>query len=213
MKTKLLLFVILAGSLIIASCTRYPGVTERLTEDMVVLTQYDTKADFSQYNTFAIPDSIVYYTDTDSGRILNATTQVLVNQIVKDMEARGYTRVNHDQSPNLAFNVTFFKNTNIDVYYPGWYWGYGGYYPPDYWYGGWYGWGYYYPYYPAYVTSYTTGTVVVDVADFKNVDLVNHKVPIVWNIYIRALLTGYHTSSDIIWSVDKAFEQTPQVTK
>jgi hypothetical protein len=213
MKAKFLYLLILAGSLIFTSCTKYPGVVDRLDEDLVVLTQYDVKADFSQYSTFAIPDSIVYYTDTDSGRIQNANTNLLVNQIVQNMESRGYNRVAPDQDPDLGFNVTLFKNTNIDVYYPGWYWGYGGYYPPDYWYGGWYGYDYYYPYYPVYVTSYSTGTVVIDLVDLKNVNVIDQKISIPWNAYIRALLTGYHTSAEITHSIDQAFIQTPELTK
>lgn len=212
MKTKQLLLVILAGSLIFASCTRYPGAADRLDEDMVVFTQYDTKANFSDYTTFAIPDSIVYYTDSDSGRILNSTTQTLVNQIVQNMTTRGYTRVAPDQNPDLGFNVTLFKNTNIDVYYPGWYWGYPGYYPPDYWYGDWYGYDYWYPYYPV-VTSYSVGSVQIEMVDLLNVDEENQRIYIVWSAYIRAILTGYHTPGEIQWSVDQAFKQTPQLTK
>lgn len=211
MKTKLLLLVILAGSLMFTSCTKYPGVTDRLEEDMVVLTQYDTKANFGQYNTFAIPDSLVYYTDTDSGRIMNSNTNLIVSEIVKNMTDRGYARVEPNQNPDLAFNITLFKNTNIDVYYPGWYWGYWGYYPPDYW--GWYGWDYYYPYYPVYVTSYTTGSVVIDLADLKNANPITEQISVPWNVFIRALMTGYHTSAEITGSIDQAFIQTPQLTK
>jgi hypothetical protein len=213
MKMKHLMFVILAGSLFFASCTKYPEAADRLTEDLVVLTQYNTKADFSEYSTYSIPDSMVYYTDSDSGRIMNSNTALVINQIITNMNARGYTRVAPNLNPDLGFNVTFFQNTNVTVYYPGWYWGYPGYYPPDYWYGGYYGWGYYYPYYPAYVTTYSTGTVTIDVADFLNVDEINHKIPMVWDAYIRGLLTGYHTSGEITASIDQAFVQTPQFTK
>jgi hypothetical protein len=213
MKTKLLFMMVLAGSLALSSCTKYPGVVDRLDEDMVVMTQYDTKNDFGQYTTFAVPDSLVYYTDSDSGRVKNSNTQLVVNQIIENMQARGYTLAGPGQVPDLGFNITLFKNTNIDVYYPGWYWGYGGYYPPDYWYGGWYGWDYYYPYYPVYVTSYTAGSIVIDMVDLKNADPITEQISIPWNVYIRALLTGYHTQAEITGSIDQAFEQTPQLTK
>ena len=210
MKSKVMLMAVLAGSLILASCTKYPNESDRTLEDLVVVTQYDTKANFSEYTTFAIPDSISVITETDSGRIQNATTDVVVNQIVQNMVARGYTRVATNQAPDLGINVSFFKNTNIQVYYPGWYWGYPGYYPPDYWYGG--GYGYYYPYYPT-VTSYTVGSLIVDMVDLKNANPITQEISICWTAYIRGLLTGYHTTGEITTSIDQAFVQTPQLTK
>ena len=211
MKSKLMFLAILGGSLIFSACTKYPAASDRTLEDLVVITQYDTKADFSSYNTFAIPDSISVITDTDSGRIQNSNTNLVVNQIVQNMVARGYTRVATNQNPDLGINVSFFKNTNIQVYYPGWYWGYPGYYPPDYWYGG--GYGYYYPYYQPYITSYSVGSIVIDMVDLKNVNNVTQQISICWNAYVRALLSGYHTSAEITSSIDQAFIQTPQLTK
>lgn len=213
MKTKLLFLTILAGSLILGSCTKYPNASDRTLEDMVVITQYDTKANFSDYTTFAIPDSISVITDTDSGRVMNSTTNLVVNQIVQNMTARGYTRVASNQNPDLGFNVSFFKNTNVTVYYPGWYWGYPGYYPPDYWYGGWYGYDYYYPYYPTYVTTYSVGSLVIDMVDLKNANPITQQISICWTGYIRALLSGDHTSAEITGSIDQAFIQTPQLAK
>jgi hypothetical protein len=212
MKTKLLFVMILAGLLIFASCTKYPNASDRTLEELVVLTMYDTKADFSQYSTFAISDSIAVISDTDSGRVMNSNTNLVVNQIVQNMTTRGYTRVAPNQNPDFGINVSMFKNTHVDVYYPGWYWGYPGYYPPDY-YGGWYGYDYWYPYYPPVVTSYSTGTLQFELVDLKFVNLEDQQIYVRWTVFIRALLTGGHTTSEIQGSIDQAFKQTPQLTK
>jgi hypothetical protein len=195
--------MILAGSLIVSSCTKYPSETERLDEDLVVYTQYDVNADFSQYNTFAVPDSIRYYTDNDSGFVKNSNTSLIVDQIIQNMTNRGYTQVDTDENPDLGFNITLFENTNVTVYY----------YDPYYWYYPWYGYDYYYPYYPYYVSVYETGSIVIDMADFKNINIAEEKIPVPWNIFIRALLTDTPTMSDITGSIDQAFEQTPEIHK
>ena len=148
MKTKLILFFLGAG-LILASCTKYPPSSDRLLEDLVVYTKYDTSVDFTQFKTYYMSDSLVKVSDKDSGWLYNAQVQVITSQIAKNMNSLGYTRTWNAKTCDLYLGVSYVVNVNVTVYYPGWYWGYPGYYPPDYWGGG----GYYYPYYPTYVTS------------------------------------------------------------
>ena len=100
------------------------------------------------------------------------------------------------------------KTTNTSVYYPGWWWGYPGYYYPPYW--GYPNSYYYYPYYPTYITSYSTGTLLVDMFDFINISE-DDQIPVAWFAYVRALLTGYHTIDQIKASIDQAFIQTPSL--
>jgi hypothetical protein len=206
MKTKLLFMLILGGSIIFTSCTKYPPESDRTMDALAVFTKYDVNADFSQYSTYAIPDSIYFLSDTDSGKISNSNTALVINQIVKNMNERGYTRVAANANPDLAFNLAVDTKTTVTVYYPDYWWGY---YPP-YYYGGWYGWGYYYPYYPV-VTSYTSGTLSMELADFLTAQ--NQRIYIRWNAIIRGLLTGGHSASELTNSIDQAFIQTPQLTK
>jgi hypothetical protein len=200
---RIILF--LSGLLVIGSCTKYPSTSSRLYEDLAVLTQYNVKADFSKFKTFSVVDSITYISDKDSGRILDANAQAVLTRIKENMIQRGYTEVMPDLNPDLGINVAVVEVTNINVYYPGWYWGYYGYYPPYWW--GYPGYDYYYPYYPVYYSSYSSGTLIIDMADFQDLTS-NNEIPIVWNAYIRALLTGNHTISDINSSIDQAFSQT-----
>jgi hypothetical protein len=201
MKTKLILLFLGAG-LILASCTKYPPSSERLLEDLAIYTKYDTTVDFRAFKTFYMSDSIIRVSDTDSGWVYNAQVTSLTGRIVQNLYDLGYTRTWNAKTTDLYLGVSYVVNVNVNVYYPGWYWGYPGYYPPDYWGGG----GYYYPYYPAYITSYSTGTVLIDMMDVQH--QVDNKIPVCWNAYIRGLVTGDHTTTQIQQSIDQAFDQT-----
>jgi Domain of unknown function (DUF4136) len=208
MKTKLLLFIAI-GMLAITSCTKYPPSSGRLTEDLVIYTKYDVTVNFNDYKTFAIVPKITYIDGKDSTYLTDANAMALLKRIADDMVDRGFVQVDPSvANKDLGINVTAIKTTNTTVYYPGWYWGYPAYYSPGWW--GYYGYGYGYPYYPTYVTSYSSGSVIIDLADFK-FKTADNKIMIRWNAYIRALLTGSHTQAEILQSVDQAFTQTPSL--
>jgi len=207
MKSKVFLILLAFGLMVLSSCSKYPPTSDRLLEDLVIYTVYDTATPFAQFKTFYIADTIKWIADKDSGYYTDSRATTLINQIVQNMTSRGYQRVGIDVDPDLAFMVVTVKNVNTTVYYPGWYWGYPGYYPPWFWGGG----GYYYPYYPAYITSYSTGTLMIDMADLKNIGP-DKKIWIRWNAYIRGLYTGDHTILQIQQSIDQAFNQTKAFT-
>jgi len=194
MKTKLTL-LILGAALMLASCTKYPSSTDRLLEDLVVITQYDTKIDFNNYTTYSMPASIMKITDKDTVPITGQTADAVLAQIDKNMTARGFVKATGALKPDLAIDVLYFQNTTVYTYT--YYWG--GYYYP------------YYPYYPVYYSSYTTGMANIELLDLKNADPSSQRVAIRWNAYIRGLLTGTHTTSEITGKVDQAFVQTPQL--
>jgi len=202
MKTKLILFLLGAG-LFLASCTKYPPSSERLLEDLVIYTKYDQTVDFTKFTYFYMSDSIAVISDKDSGMKINSSIQALTARIALNLTKIGYQRTTDSKTADLYIGVSYVKNVNINVYYPGWYWGYPGYYPPNYWGSG----GYYYPYYPAYITSYSTGTILIDMMDVKH-PTADKKIPVRWNAYIRGLLTGDHTISQIEQCIDQAFAQT-----
>jgi hypothetical protein len=198
MKTKIFMLIMALGLIFSLSCTKYPQTEERLLEDLAILTQYDTKADFNSYKTFSVPNAIVKITDNDTTMITNQTATAVLNQISADMQSRGFVLAIAPQIPDLGIQVIYFQNTYIYTYYYDWW----GYYPYYY---------YYYPYYPVYYSSYTTGMVNIELADLKNADPVNKRMDLRWNAFIRGLLTGDHTTSEITAAVDQAFEQTPQL--
>jgi len=208
MKTKLSIILFVAVLVYFSSCTKYPPDVTRLQEDLVIYTQVDIEKDFNQFKTFAIVDSIAYIDNKDSGHILTPNAQAVLDQIILNMQNRGFVKVGKNDNPNLAIAVSTIKTTTTTVYYPGWYWGYPGYYPPGYW--GYPGYGWYYPYYPTYITSYSSGSLIIDMFDFVNITE-DDQIPIIWYAFIRALLTGRHTIDQIKASVDQAFIQTPSL--
>jgi len=197
MKTKISLLLLGMGLVLALACTKYPPATDRLLEDLAVITQYDTKIDFNDYKTFAIKNSITKITDHDTTTITNQDAMAVLNQIAENMKDRGFEEVAAGSKPDFGIQVLFFENTYIYTYYYDWW----GYYP--YWY-------YYYPYYPVYYSSYTTGLANIELVDLKN-EGPNSTLYVRWNAYIRGLMTGTHTEAEILSSIDQAFIQTPQL--
>ncbi len=208
MKKKIKLLAMVAAVMFMISCATYPGMDSRLAEDLVVITKYDVGTNFTQYKTFSIVDSVSVISDRDSSKILDAQAQALLNQIIGNMQARGYQKVNRTAKPDLGINVGVVKITNVTYYYPGWYWD-NGYYNPAYW--GYPSYNYWYPYYPPAVSTYSTGTVIIDMVDLKNAPAHNNKLYIEWIALIRGLMTGYHTLQDVLDNVDQCFAQTPHI--
>jgi hypothetical protein len=196
MKTKLTLFLFASVALFFASCTKYPPTSDRLLEDLAIVTQYDTKVDFNIYKTFSIVPYIKKITDTETTDITNDD---VLNQISKNMEARGFVKVAANTKADFEIQVVYFQNTTVYTYY----YDYWGYYPGYY---------YYYPYYPVYYGSYTTGLADIQLFDTKVAPERGSTLAIRWNAYIRGLLTGSHSQQEILNSIDQAFIQTPQLT-
>jgi len=198
MKTKLTLLLFASVALFFASCTKYPPTSDRLLEDLAIVTQYDTKINFNDYKTYSITNVITKITDKDTTYISDANATSTLNQIAKNMDARGFVKAAAGVKPDFGIQVLYFENTNVYVYYYDWW----GYYP--YWY-------YYYPYPTTYYYTYTTGMGNIELIDMKNVNTASNVLYIRWNAYIRGLLTGNHSQAEILNSIDQAFIQTPQL--
>jgi len=198
MKTKLGLFILGAGLIFMQACTKYPPSSERLLEDLAVITQYDTKIDFNNYKTYAIVTSITKITDKDTTQVNDQMAQNVLAQIAKNMELQGFVKAADGVKPDFGIDVIYYENTYVYTYSYDWW----GYYPY---------WDWYYPYYPVYYSSYTAGAANIELIDLKVVDTNNQKLYLRWNAFIRGLLTGTHTSADIMNAINQAFIQTPQL--
>jgi hypothetical protein len=197
MKTKAVMLFFGLGLMLTLGCTKYPPQSDRLLEDLAIYTVYDTGVNFNEFKTYAIEDYILKITDKDTTKVTDANAQTVLNQINKNMQARGFVKVAANTNPDLQESVAYFENTKVYAYY--------GYYYP------YYGYGWYYPYYPVYYTSYTAGLFTIDLFDMKNT-APNNYLYVRWNAGIRGLLTGSHTTSEITGAIDQAFIQTPQLT-
>lgn len=151
-------------------------------ESRIYITNYDSTANFSSYNTFSINDSVAVIDGNQSSRRISEADAAYVTAVKKYMQQMGYTLVANNANPHLGVDISQIINTTTGVVsYPD-YWGYyGSYYDPFYW--GYGGFDYYVPY--AYNT-YTVreGALSIDLLDLKNAASTN-KINLVWTGTIR----------------------------
>lgn len=127
-----------------------------------VSSDYDRKADFKQYKTFAF-----YKKGIDKVEISDLDKRRILRAIEADLLAKGFTK---SENPDLLVNIFTKSREKINVYnnnYLGWYpWYYGGF--GYYGYGGPYGFGY-----GAFnnVSKSTEGTLFIDLIDANKKEL------------------------------------------
>ena len=206
---------VLAGTLVlilvivmISSCRKTPD-TSQLTNKFVVITNRDPNANFSSYKTYHISDTVAYISNTPGADsiIVGAAAQALVGAVVTNMNARGYTKVNRNNNPDLGLKITALKQLNTGVVYPpGWWWGYWGY--PGYCYYGCYPpyWGYPVAY------AYNVGDVIVEMIDVKNSGS-NHNLTRIWIQEAGGVLSSTsQTNLDLsVEAINQAFTQSPYI--
>lgn len=204
-----LLFAALLIS-VLTSCKKLPD-TGRLSNEFVVLTNYDTKADFTSYKTFSLPPYVGAITDNPKDSILDPVIgNQLIQKVEENLTARGYTKVPRENNPDLGISITAIKNISIySVWYPGGWWGYGGW-------GGcyWYYCGYYPIYPPGYPVYYVyeTGSVIVEMLDLKNASHEEDKLNVLWTNWDGGALGA--TSDNVtnaLNSIDQGFIQSPYI--
>lgn len=208
---KLLLFA-LAVTAFFSSCEKDPDMN-KLDSDFAVYTNYDNSVQFSKFNSFYLPDSIlVAGSGLNSQYWKDENAQKIINRVADEMTGRGYTRVDDKTKADIGLQLGYAQQTTQiigSVGYPGYnWWGAG------FWGFGWSGW--YYPYPVSY--SYDTGTLITEMVDLtgklvdpdKKVDL-----PVIWHTYASGLLYGSsHIDMQLtLNAVDQAFEQSPYIKK
>ncbi len=188
-------------------CHKVPD-TSQLSNNFVVITNRDKSANFGDYKTFFISDTVAYISNTpgDDSIIVGDPAHVLINAVKTNLISNNYLQQCRFCDPDLGVKVTAIKQLSGGVIYPpGWWWGYPGYPGPCYWnicYPG------YYPYPIAY--AYHVGDLIVEVYDLKNASA-NRELRVVWVADAGGVLTGM-TQTDIdktISAIDQAFDQSP----
>ena len=187
--------------------------TDKLDNKFVVYTNYDKSANFKQFNTYYLPDSILIIGDKDKQEYWkDANAQKIIDTYVFNMDNRGYTRVTERDEADLGLQLSYVKNTYVftDYGYPEWWWGYPGYWDVPYW-GNWGDW--YYPYAVTY--TYSTGSFVTEMLNLDAPQGLNAKLPVLWTAYMSGLLSG-STSVNVnraIEAVNQAFTQSVYLKK
>lgn len=176
-----------------------------LYDQLVVSTSYDTTAVFNTFTTYAIPtDTIGFYSNATRDTLLvqgsssqNYPPRPLLEQIRKNLDARGYTRVNKNANPDVGINVYVLDNLSFyqQVNYP-YYYGYSSYY--------------YYPYVSTYAQN--TASLIIEMVDLRNVSPDN-KVRVVWTTYMGDLYKAVDRRQQSLDGIDQAFVQSPYLDK
>lgn len=197
------LFVIVA---LLCSCEKDPD-TDKLDNDYLVLTNYDSNTDFSKINSFYVIDSILIIDNqADKPKYWkNENSQKIVNAYNDNFISCGYTQAVSGEEADVVFqlsyiNTTYYFNNNVGPWwnsYPG-YWNWGG-------------WGWYYPF--NFYYAYSTGSIIGELVNTK-APYGSDKLTIVWNAYICGLLNGNNLSySRTMAAINQAFEQSPYLKK
>lgn len=188
------------------SCSKSPDF-DQLSANFVVATNTDPATTFSNYKSYYISDTIALASGSTTDTIwFNTDAQTLVATVKQNMAARGFQLVSKGSNPDIGINVVAVKNINIGVVYPGWAWGYPGWWDP------WY-WGWYYPYYYPYTVTYevTTGTIGLDMVDLKNANN-KQKLTVIWTAVMGgALGLSGNDLQNGVTSINEAFAQSPAV--
>ena len=217
MKYKILfvLLPLVLGSLII-SC--YPDGPEYTSDYDLVGSAFDPEFAFNAATSFIMPDSIVFIKDENDDKeyLTDNQEQIILDEIRSNFIAFGWidSTFTTDTTPDVVITVTGIasKVQGAWWYYWGWY-DWGGYYP---------GWGYPgYPGYPWYpgggypvYYEYTTGSLILEMIDWKNIDPDDEYPPIVWIAGLNGLVNRVPVNTEKInEGIDKLFELSPYLDK
>lgn len=177
---QILQWILVCGGVVVgmSSCQRDP-LKDLTTEDsQVFITNYDRSANFASYQTFSLPDSVVYLTNDRAQTSLTTLEQRFLDQVSQTMTSRGYRRTNTNADLGVAvsrINQRYVGVTSdpYSSYYMN-YWGYGGF-------------GSFYPYYPSYYSFYEVSDAYwqVQIVDLRNRNTANNQLNVVWQAEIR----------------------------
>ena len=206
------LSILFMAALAFASCEKEAD-TDKLDNNFVVYTNYDKNANFTAFETYYLPDSILIIGDKKEAEYWSdENAQKIIATYAANMNSRGYVRTDNKEEADLGLQVSYVKSTYFVTTYgqPQWWWGYPGYWDIPFW-GNWGDW--YYPYSVTY--SYSTGSFVTELLNLDAPQGQEAKLPILWTAYMSGLLSG-STSVNVnlaIEAVDQAFAQSAYLKK
>jgi hypothetical protein len=206
--------VIAAAALLggVAAC--YPGEIDSVGELDLVLTFFDSTANFEAIGTYAMPDTIIRFDGLD-GMEDEGNPEVdpqILAAVAAELDALGYTRIDETSPTPPDVVVLLMVNRSDTAYWygGGWwnYWGwYGGWNP---WYPGWGG-GYYpgYPWAPVYAGTQSQGSLLMTMIDGNAAT--GEEIPVIWSSIVNGMLEGSDASilTRFRSLIRQAFDQSP----
>lgn len=182
---KRLSILLLAGlfAQVMVSC--YPQGADNIEDYDVAITNYDKSADFTAFKTFAIPDTVVYFSNDRDVQFSHAYDDQIVELVTKNFTDRGYQLVDTTENPSFIVSISAFSNVNYSYYIDNWYNNWSWYWGP------WWGGSSFYPYYPWYpvsVYAYRSGSLVIDM--ISTTPRADGKLSVLWSGVSDGVLQG-----------------------
>lgn len=209
---KKILFIS-ALALLAVACQKEPYPQDGDNE-YLVYTSPAKDADFSQYTTFDIADSLLVIGQSPKPEYSQSNNALALIQAFRtNMEKLGYIYTPSNPDAQLGIQLTYMIKTERYVQYyddPYWWLDYPGYWSPGMW-GDWYG--FYYP--RPMVYSYSTNALLADMVDLTSEQGSGKALKIIWSSYIGGP-AGPSASYDVQRmknSIDQAFAQSPYLKK
>jgi hypothetical protein len=182
--------------------------------EYLVYTAPAKDADFSDYTTFDIADSLLVVGQSAKPEYSQSNNALALIQAFRtNMEKLGYIYTPDNPDADLGIQLTYMIKTERFLQYyndPYWWLDYPGYWSPGYW-GDWYG--FYYP--RPMVYSYSTNALLADMVDLTAEQGDGKSLEIIWSVYIGGP-AGPNVSYDVQRmkdSIDQAFVQSPYLSK
>ena len=200
-----ILFVVAAKT----ACQKEPSLSE-LDDDYVVFTDYDKSANFDNYLTYYMPDSVLLITDSEKATYwTNDEANYILETFAENMASRGFLLVDTKEEADLGLQVSYCEDVHYFVDYPNsfWWWGYPGYWGPGYWGPYWSTW--YYPYPVVY--SYSVNSFLAELVDLTDQTGTSKRLNILWDTYMAGLQSSSPRVNRnlVIQAIDQAFVQSP----
>lgn len=207
------ILLISALALLAAACQKEPYPQDGDSE-YLVYTSPAKDADFSDFTTFDIADSLLIIGQSAKPEYSQSNNALAIIQAFRtNMEKLGYIYTPSNPDADLGIQLTYMIKTERFVQYyndPYWWLDYPGYWSPGIW-GDWYG--YYYP--RPMVYSYSTNALVADMVDLTAEQGDGKSLEVIWSVYIGGP-AGPSAAYDVQRmkeATDQAFAQSPYLKK
>jgi hypothetical protein len=191
--------------IMVFSCKKNPLKQLSADEKRIYITHYDSTANFNNYLTFSVHDSVALIENNQSlGKELDDFDSKVILAVQLMMGQRGYQLVKKSGSPDLAVDVSKVYSSFTGIFsYPDYWDFYYSYWDPIYW-------GYpFYPYYAPYnIGIYTieTGALSIDLLDLKNAAANGNKIRSIWSGLAKG--AGVFNSANAASDVAALFSQS-----
>lgn len=185
---------------------------DKLDNDYLVYTNYDKKADFKQFSTYYIPDSVLVIGDKkDPEYWKGEAAAAIINAYKDNLNSKGFAYTDNKDAADLGVQISYVQSTYYFTDYgqPEWWWNYPGYWDAPYW-GNWGGW--YYPYVVNY--SITTNSFLTEIMNLKAPEGDNQKLPVLWSSFLSgpASYSGKVNQTLVVRAINQSFAQSPYLT-